>query len=117
MLMQRVSVCSCDATPPIKVENTPAYVCEVCSDQVLPASTIEVFERIRKDGVGRRYLMSLEVVNFDSAEKGEVTSHESHEFYTPPMPLLHTNLVPDDSTTAGRGFIVRPLTHSGTARV
>ena len=60
---------------------------------------------------------ALEVVNFDSAEKGEVTSHESHEFYTPPMPLLHTDLVPNDSTTAGSGVIVRRLTHTGTARV
>ena len=106
MLLQRVSVCSCDATPPIKVENVPAYVCELCSEQTLPGSTVEVFERIRQQKVGLRRFTSLAVVDFDSAERGERAQQ------TAPMTFIesahmYSAMVPDDSTTTkGEAFIV-----------
>ena len=54
MLAQETSFCACDALPPVKFENVPAHVCEVCGEKVFSREAVERIQQLAESGVNFR---------------------------------------------------------------
>lgn len=59
-------ICACEATPITKVENVPAYVCEVCGESVITGATLRTIERIRSGDIVSR-TEPCRVIDFNDA--------------------------------------------------
>ena len=70
MVEKVVTFCSCDANPPVIIENTPALACEVCGAKWYTDATVEVFEKIRDNLHDYAYPKIVYMVDFPSAEQG-----------------------------------------------
>jgi len=71
-----VKFCSCNAVPPILIENVPALVCGTCGGEVFSDATVEVFEKIRDGAAPRPRIELMRVYDFDRAAAGEPTADE-----------------------------------------
>ncbi len=77
MVEQEVRFCACNVTPPIIIENVPAYVCANCAGEVFSDATMEVFERIRDGYVPNTATYVVNVFDFQRASderKNEVST-------------------------------------------
>jgi hypothetical protein len=66
-----VRFCSCEAQPPLMIENVPARVCASCGTRVFADSTADVFEDIREHRFGQYRMAIMHVFDYEKASKGE----------------------------------------------
>lgn len=103
MEAQTTKFCVPYTTPPILIENVPAFVCDTCGGEVFEESTSQVFARIRKGQVLNYRTRMLKVFDFEKVDE-PVAVQPSYIF-----PLLHVydEFGIDSSTSAsGGGYIL-----------
>src|SRR5450759_4745536 len=66
-----VRFCSCEAQPPLMIENVPARVCASCGTRVFADATADVFEDIREHRMGQYRMAIMLVFDYAKALKGE----------------------------------------------
>jgi DNA-directed RNA polymerase subunit RPC12/RpoP len=70
-----VAICACDAKPPTKIENVPAYVCATCGERIFTRDTTRRLRELRAGGQLKRAEW-MHVFDFGavSASQGAITS-------------------------------------------
>ena len=90
MVEREIRFCVCNITPPIIIENVPAYVCATCGVEVFSDATMEVFEQIRDGHVPNTGTVVVSVFDFQ-----RTSGEQETELSLLPIPIstgVHSRL-------------------------
>ena len=65
MTLQNTSFCACDAQPPVRFDNVPAHVCDMCGEKAFSQETVEKIQSMRK-GRGQSRIVSMKVYDYSN---------------------------------------------------
>ena len=68
MREQETSFCACDASPPVRFENVPAHVCEVCGEKVFSGTAVDKIQQLAKTSANFR-TVGLHVYDYNTADQ------------------------------------------------
>ena len=61
------TICASKIEPLVKVENIPAWICEVCEEELIEGRTLRVIEQIEAEGKPTR-IVECKVYDFKEAK-------------------------------------------------